>query len=75
MKIDIEKYPYYLRHDIEAIIKAEEELQQGKECYHMDCLQNELYSSLGSAYREKVIGKEEAQYLYKRYLGMDVTLE
>ena len=75
MKIDIEKYPYYLRHDIEEIIKAEEEVQQGKECYHLDCLRDELYSSLGSAYRDKVISKEEAQYLFMRYVGMDVTLE
>lgn len=76
MKIDIEKYPHYLRHDIEEIIKAEgKESATGEKCYHMDCLQDELYSSLGSAYREKVIGKEEAQYLYKRYLGIDVVLE
>ena len=41
----------------------------------MDCLENELYNSLGAAYREGKIGKEESIYLHKRYLGMDVTLD
>ena len=75
MEIDIEKYPYYLKHDLTELIKAEEEEKQGKKCYHLDCLQDELYNSLGSAYREKVITKEEALHLYKRYLGMDVSLD
>ncbi len=70
MKIDIEKYPYYLKHDIEELIRAEDEMKQGKECYHIDCLQDELYASIGSAYRENVISKDEAQYLYEKYLGM-----
>ena len=75
MEIDISKYPAYLRHDLEALIKAEEEERKtGKKCYHMDCLRDELYNSLG-AYREGKISKEEAIYLHKRYLGMDVTLD
>ncbi len=73
MKIDIENYPYYLKHDLEELIKAEEEEKQGMKCYHIDCLQDELYSSLGAAYRERKISKEEAQYLYKRFLGMELT--
>ena len=74
MKIDIEKYPSYLRHDLEALIKAEEEEKAtGRKCYHIDCLENELYNSIGAAYREGKIGKEEAIYLHKHFLGMDVT--
>ena len=76
MKIDIEKYPSYLRHDLTELIKAEEEeAKTGQKCWHMDCLQDELYNSIGAAYREKKISKEEAKYLLERYLGMDVSLE
>lgn len=76
MEIEIAKYPCYLRHDLEELIKAEEkEKETGSKCYHMDCLENELYNSIGAAYREGKIGKEEAIYLHKRYLGMDVTLD
>ena len=74
MKIDIAKYPVYLRHDLEALIDAEEEEKKtGKKCYYLDCLGDELYNSIGAAYREGKISKEEAKYLHKRYLGMDVT--
>ena len=69
MEIDISKYPAYLKHDLEELIET------GETCYHMDCLENELYNSLGAAYREGKIGKEESIYLHKRYLGMDVTLD
>ena len=75
MEIDIEKYPVYLKHDLLELIKAEEEEKAGRKCYHMDLLENELYNSIGSAYREGKISKEEAIYLHKRYLGMDVTLD
>ena len=75
MEIDIEKYPVYLKHDLLELIKAEEEEKAGRKCYHMDCLENELYSSIGSAYREGKISKEEAIYLHKRFLGMDVMLD
>ena len=73
MEIDFEKYPSYLRHDLLELMKAEEEEKAGRKCYHMDCLEDELYNSIGSAYRERKISKEEAIYLHKRYLGMDVT--
>ena len=74
MEIDISKYPSYLRHDLESLIKAEEEEKAtGRKCYHIDCLENELYNSIGAAYREGKIGKEEAIYLHERFLGMDVT--
>jgi len=74
MEIDIAKYLYYLRHDLEALINAEEdEKVTGRKCYHIDCLENELYNSIGAAYREGKIGKEEAIYLHKHFLGMDVT--
>lgn len=73
MEIDIEKYPVYLKHDLLELIKAEEEEKAGKKCYHLDCLGDELYNSIGAAYREGKISKEEAKYLHKRYLGMDVT--
>lgn len=37
MKIDIEKYPSYLRHDLTKLIKAEEEeMATGRKCWHMD---------------------------------------
>ena len=75
MEIDIEKYPSYLKHDLLELIKAEEEEKAGRKCYHIDCLENELYNSIGSAFREGKISKEEAIYLHKRYLGMDVTLD
>ena len=76
MEIDIAKYPSYLRHDLESLIKAEEdERATGRKCYHMDCLEDELYNSIGSAYREGKISKEEAKYLHMRYLGMEVTLD
>ena len=72
----IEKYPNYLKHDLTELIKAEEEeAVTGQTCWHMDCLLDELYNSIGAAYREKKISKEEAKYLYKRYLGMNVSLE
>ena len=75
MEIDIEKYPSYLKHDLLELIKEAEEEKAGRKCYHMDCLENELYNSIGSAYREGKISKEEAIYLHSRYLGMDVTLD
>ena len=76
MEIDIAKYPSYLRHDLEALINAEEEEKKtGKKCYHKDCLEDELYNSVGAAYREGKIGKEEARYLHERFLGMDVSLD
>ena len=73
MEIDFEKYPSYLRHDLLELMKAEEEEKAGRKCYHMDCLEDELYNSIGAACREGKISKEEAKYLHKRYLGMDVT--
>ena len=75
MEIDIEKYPYYLKHDLKALIKAEEGEARGEKCWHIDCLQDELYNSIGCAYRERIISKEEAIYLHERFLGMEVTLE
>ena len=76
MEIDISKYPAYLKHDLEELINAEKmEKETGETCYHMDCLENELYNSLGAAFREGKISKEVAIYLHKRYLGMDVTLD
>ena len=76
MKINIAKYPVYLRHDLEVLIEAEEEEKKtGKKCYHLDCLGDELYNSIGAAYREGKISKEEAKYLHKRYLGMDVVFD
>ena len=60
MEIDISKYPAYLKHDLEELINAEKmEKETGETCYHMDCLENELYNSLGAAYREGKIGKDK----------------
>lgn len=71
MDINIEKYPYFLRHDIEELVKAENNVANGIPCYHIDCLEDELYGSISSAYYGKIISKEEAEYLRLKYLGID----
>lgn len=74
LKIDIEKFPLYLKNDIEKLMEAEEKERNGERCWHIDCLQNELYCSLGCAFREGKISKEEAVYLHKKFLGIEVNL-
>ena len=74
--VDITSYPYYLKHDIEEIMKAaQEEKATGKACLHMDCLQNELYSSIKAAYREGIISKDVAEHLRKIYLDINEPLQ
>ena len=76
MKFNIEEYPYFLRHDIEELVRAEkEEKETGKVCWHKDCLQDELYGSISSAYYDRIISKEEAEYLRITYLGIYVPMQ
>ena len=74
--VDITSFPYFLRHDIEALVEAaQEERATGKACLHMDCLQDELYGSINAAYREGKITKDAAEYLRKVYLGIIEPLQ
>ena len=74
--VDITAFPYFLRHDIEELVKAEqEERATGKACLYMDCLRDELYVSINEAYRERIISKDVAEQLREIYLGISVPLQ
>lgn len=59
--------PYYLKHDIEELVKNE----NNPECGHIDCLYDELYGSINSAMWDNEITRDEADYLRKKYLGVE----
>lgn len=55
--------PAYLKQDIEALVKGREE-NSGV----LDCLWGEVYGSINSAYHDRIITEEMANYLRKKYL-------
>lgn len=57
--------PEYLKNDIGA-------LENGKRVKSsvLDCLYNEVYGSINSAYFSSEITEEQARYLRKKYLGI-----
>lgn len=60
--------PKYLRHAIDEYKKEE----NNPNCSHIDCLLDEIYGSINSAYWDNEIGKEQADYLRdKYYYGKD----
>ena len=74
--IDERTLPVFIQHDIKELVKArQEEKTTGKTCLHMDCLENELYGSINAAYYDKLISKQEGEYLRKKYLKIDIPLE
>ena len=76
MKIDESMLPVFVRHDIDALLEAEEqEKATGQKCLHMDCLLDEVYGSVNAAYWDGMISKGVAEYLRKKYLGIDDPLQ
>lgn len=60
--------PEYLKKDIEAYLKEKD----NKECKHIDCLLDEIYGSINSAYYSEQLTREQANYLRdKYYYGCD----
>lgn len=62
--------PRYLRNDIEAYIKGVEENSRV-----LDCLWGEVYGSINSALYNYEISDEQARFLRKKYLGIDLEDE
>lgn len=59
----IKTLPLYLQNDINNLVK---ELKKEKSTI-LDCLFEELYGSINSAYYDNEINKEEADYLRDKY--------
>jgi hypothetical protein len=57
--------PPYLKNDIDAWVKGKEENST-----LLDCLWGELYGSINSAMWDNRITREEADYLFEKYLGL-----
>ena len=75
-KIDENALPVFLKHDIDAYLSAvKKEKETGEKCWHMDCLQDEIYGSINAAYWDGLIDKDVAEYLREKYLGIDVPLQ
>lgn len=58
--------PPYLQHDINALIEGKK-----KQVLYLDCLFDEVYGSINSAYYDGCLTKEQADYLRQKYLGME----
>lgn len=58
--------PPYLQHDINALTEGKK-----KQVLYLDCLFDEVYGSINSAYYDGCITKEQADYLRQKYLGME----
>lgn len=58
--------PKYLQHDIDALIRGEEESSS-----LLDCLLDEVYGSINSAFWDNEITQEQAEYLREKYLGLE----
>ncbi len=56
--------PKYLQKDIKEYLKEKD----NPKCTHIDCLLDELYSSINIAYWDKEITKSQADYLRKKYI-------
>ena len=59
--------PEYLKSDIDVFVQGEKE-----ESSLMDCYWGELYGSINMALYDCEISDEEAKYLRKKYLGLEV---
>jgi hypothetical protein len=59
--------PEYVKRDIDAL---KEGIQNGSTV--LDCLWCELYGSINTAYWDREISFEDAAYLRKKYLGLEV---
>ncbi len=59
--------PKYLKNDIEAFIKGLETKSNV-----LDCLYNEVQGSINSAFYSHEITMEEANYLRRKYLGLEI---
>lgn len=57
--------PIYLQKDIDAWIEGVK-----NNVSHLDCLHNELYGSINSAYWGYEITEEQKDYLFDKYLGL-----
>lgn len=55
--------PKYLKNDIEEYLKHKDD----KSCTHIDCLIDEIYSSINSALYSSEITEEQANYLRDKY--------
>ena len=67
---DQEKYamyerciPTYLKHDIDEYLKYKDD----KTCSYIDCLLDEIYGSINSAFYSDEITEEQADYLRDKY--------
>lgn len=58
--------PSYLQHDIDALIEGKK-----KQVLYIDCLLDEVYSSINSAYYDGKITEEQVFYLRKKYLNLN----
>ena len=56
--------PPFLQHDIDALLEGKK-----KQVLYVDCLLDEVYGSINSAYYDGSISKEQADYLCQKYLG------
>ena len=75
-KIDESTLPAFLKHDIDAYLSAvKKEKETGEKCWHMDCLQDEIYGSINAAYWDGLISKDVGEYLREKYLGIDEPLQ
>ena len=57
--------PPFLQHDIDALLEGKK-----KQVLYVDCLLDEVYGSINSAYYDGSISKEQADYLRQKYLGI-----
>lgn len=55
--------PKYLKQDIEEYMKYKDD----PKCTVKDCLLDEIYGSINSAYWDGEISEEQAEYLRKKY--------
>ncbi len=65
MEVDERTLPIYLQKDIKAWVKGLEENST-----LLDCLWGELYGSINSAYWDREISEEVADYIRYKYLGI-----
>lgn len=57
--------PPFLQHDIDALLEGKR-----KQVLYVDCLLDEVYGSINSAYYDGSISKEQADYLRQKYLDI-----
>lgn len=55
--------PAYLKKDIDNYLKYKDD----KKCTFIDCLKDEIYGSINSAYYSEQLTREQANYLRDKY--------